>query len=56
MRGGRKARLNRRALQRVFNTVTMNNPLLMKFEISLWSCPMNSELIWRKFGVNLSQA
>lgn len=55
-RGGRKAKLNGRALKWVFDTVTMKNPMQMKFEFALWTCPMIGELIRRKFGVKLSQA
>lgn len=54
-RGGRKAKLNGQALQWIYRTVTMKNPLQMKFPFALWTCEMIGKLIAERFGVRLSR-
>lgn len=54
-RGGRKRKLNGKALQWLYNTITLKNPLQMKFEFALWTCDMVRQLIAKRFGVKLSR-
>jgi transposase len=54
-RGGGKRKLNGRGMRWLFDTITMKNPVQLKFEFALWTCDMVRQLIARKFKVQLSR-
>jgi transposase len=53
---GRRPRLTGRQIRWIYNTVTMKNPLQLKFPFALWTRGMICKLIHDRFGVRLSVA
>jgi transposase len=55
-RGGRKPKLDGKALRWIYKTVVDKNPLQLRFTYALWAAKMVGELIYQKFGMQLSKA
>ena len=55
-RGGRPRKLNGKAMEWIHRTVTMRNPMQLKFAFALWTIDMIRKLIKDKFGITLSKA
>lgn len=55
-RGGRPPKLDGKALEWIFKTVSKKNPLQMKFSFALWTAKMVGQVIYERFGVRLSKA
>jgi len=51
---GRPTKLNWRQLKKIYDIITMKNPLQLQFEFALWTRSMVRVLIREKFGVRLS--
>jgi transposase len=54
-RGGRRRKLDGKAMQWIYRTVTGKNPLQLRFPYALWTSAMISELIYERFRVKLSR-
>jgi transposase len=52
---GRPRKLDGKALQWIYQIVTLKNPMQMKFEYALWTREMVRELIRERFSVRLSE-
>lgn len=55
-RGGRKPKLDARAMAWVYKVVTLGNPQQYKFRFALWTSEMVGVLIRERFGIQLSRA
>ena len=55
-RGGRPPKLDAKAMRWIYQTVTMRNPLQLKFTFALWTSKMIGQVIQERFGVRLSKA
>jgi transposase len=55
-RGGRRPKLDAKAMKWVYDTVTMKNPLQLKFTFALWTAKMIGQAIFDRLGIRLSKA
>lgn len=55
-RDGRKTKLDAKAIQWIYKTVTEKNPLQLKFTFALWTAKMIGQIIFTQFDVKLSKA
>lgn len=55
-RGGRRPKLDGPAMKWIYDTVTMKNPLHLKFPFALWTSKMIGQAILKRFGIKLSKA
>lgn len=55
-RGGRKPKLDAKALMWVYKIIADKNPLQMKFPFALWTTSLIRELIFNRFGIELSKS
>ncbi len=53
---GRPSKLGPQEMQRLVRLVTSKNPVQLRFPFALWTRSMIQELIWREFGVSLSES
>lgn len=54
-RGGRRPKLDAKAMSWVYELVTGGDPRQLKLPFVLWTCPIIAEVIRKKFGIKLSR-
>jgi len=55
-RGGRRPKLDGKAIKWIYCTVTLKNPMQLKFTFALWTSKMIAQLIEERFGVKLGKS
>ena len=55
-RGGRRPKLDAKAMRWIYQTVTEKNPLQLKFTYALWTAKMVGQIIHQRFDIQLSKA
>jgi transposase len=55
-RGGRKPKLDAKAIEWIYRTVTLGNPSQLKMPFVLWSAKLIASAIDKQFGLKLSKA
>jgi len=55
-RGGRKPKLDAKAIRWIYKTVTEKNPLQLKFTFALSTAKMVGQVIYKEFGMKLSKS
>lgn len=55
-RGGRKPKLDAKAMAWIYRAVTLGNPQQYKFRFALWTSVMVGQVIRQRFGITLSRA
>jgi len=53
---GRPTKLGPKEMQRCVRIITSKNPVQLRFPFALWTRSMIQELIWRDYGVSLSES
>ena len=55
-RGGRPPKLDGKAMEWLYDTITMRNPLQLKFPFALWTSTMIGQVIQERFDIKLSRS